>query len=1032
MKKIISTIILIVAIFLVFDGNVSAQFGKNKVQYEKFKWKYIESENFDVYFHEGGGYIARFCAIEAERSLRRIQKQLGHRLQKRITIITFNSHNQFQQNNVIDQFLSEGVGGVTQIYKNRIVMPFQGNWAQFRHLIGHELVHGVINDMFHGGSLQASISNDGYFMPTWLNEGFAEWSAQEMETATDMFMRDIIISEYLPSLNRISGYMAYRAGQTFYWYIAKNYGEEKITEFLNRLKIKKNVNAAFEDAFGMNLEEFSEIWERDIKKYYWPEVDIFDYPTDFAVEITNRKKMKNFYNSSPAISPDGEKMAFISDSDGLLGISVMTLDDPESKRNLVSSFRTQDFEDLNILTPGISWNPEGNKIAVSAKAGGEDAVFIVEEESGDYEKILLGFNSVTSVAWSPNGKMLAFIATKNEQSDIYIYTIDSKTVDNVTDDIFSDEMPLWSADSKSIYFISDRYEELFTGLPSSGISIWDHDIETSDIYKIEIGKKYCQQITFTPYFKETSFAVDAKQENILYVSDENGISNLYKMNLLSSNILPLTNSITGLNHISLSLDNSKLLFGTQIKAGYDIFLLNNPFDINLGLKKLPLTQFRKSQLNIAGDEDDVETNIETQANDQEEISYGNFTVDFKDEKAVERKSDISILENSLDENAEIDTNFIALDYKVTFTPDIITGNPGYSNFYGAQMYNMAMFSDQLGDHKIIIQANLIQDISTSTIIANYSYLPGVIDYHFSVYTSPLFYSQYSDVVVDGEAQRRYSIFKFKNIGVSLLASYPFDLFNRLEFGASYMNIGKDAIYDSEIEAVSMHLIVPQMKFVHDNALGSGYAPTIGTRAYLKIYGSPKLGESGISFITAKMDARHYLPITSWINMAFRLSSGISLGANPVGFNLGGTSNWINMKISQESTFENPEDYAFMNFEMPLRGWAVRQIRGSKFFLANMEMRYPLFTALLAGPIPILIQGVQGAFFLDIGGAWDDKFYPRIKMLDGTTKYYDLLTSSGVGVRSFIFGIPLKLDVAWRYEIDRWSAPEYLISFGFDW
>jgi Tol biopolymer transport system component len=1030
MKKIIIKVTLVFAIILVSNQISNAQFGKNKVQYEKFKWKYIESNNFDVYFHKGGEYIAKFAAIEAEKALIRIQGHLGHKLQKRITLIIFNSHNQFQQNNVIDQFLSEGIGGVTQIYKNRIVMPYQGNWAQFRHLIGHELVHGVINDMFHGGSLQASISNGGYFMPTWLNEGFAEWSSQRMETATDMFMRDITISEYLPSLNRISGYMAYRAGQTFYWYVEKNYGKEKITEFLNRLKIKKNVDAAFEDAFGMNLQDFSEVWERDIKKYYWPEIDIFENPKDFAIEVTNRKKMENFYNSSPAISPDGEKMAFISDSDGLLGISVMRIDDPESKRNLVSSFRTQDFEDLNILTPGISWNPEGNKIAISAKAGGEDAVFIVDEESGDYEKILFGYKAITSVAWSPDGKKLAFIATEDEQSDIYTYTISTEEVAKITNDIFSDEMPIWSSDSKSIYFISDRGNRLSVNISANDISIWDHQIETSDIYKIILGERTCSQITFTPDFKETSFVIDATQDNILYVSDENGISNLYKMNIANRKISPVTNSITGLNHVSLALDGSKLLFGTQIKAGYDIFMLNNPFEIELKINELPLTRFRKNQLNLPHDEITVEEGVADE--DEEKISYGSFAVDFSDEKAVVRKDVSNDKKANFNDNSEIDTNFIPLNYKLQFTPDIISANPGYSNFYGYQAYNMAMFSDQLGNHKIIVQANLVQDLATSTIVANYSYLPGVIDYNFTAYSNPLYYGQYA---TNANGQRGYYSFKFKNIGVSLLASYPFDLFNRLEFGASYMNIGSAPLYSNDndkIPTISRHLIVPEVKFVHDDALGAGYVPTMGTRAFIKIYGTPKLGNQGISFFTTKMDIRHYLPVTSWINMAFRFTGGVSLGSDPVSFNMGGTSNWMNLRVSQESIFESPEDYAFMNFEMPLRGWDLNQTSGSKFFLYNMEMRYPLFTALIAGPVPILIQGVEGAFFLDVGGAWDDKFYPRIKLRNGKIIYKDLLTSSGVGIRSFIFGMPLKLDIAWRYEFSGWSQPQYLISFGFDW
>jgi len=86
----------------------SLPFGKNKVQYEKFKWRFIQSENFDVYFHEGGEYAAKFTALKAEKALTEIEGTLTYSITKRIVFIVYNSHNQFQQTNVLDEFMSEG------------------------------------------------------------------------------------------------------------------------------------------------------------------------------------------------------------------------------------------------------------------------------------------------------------------------------------------------------------------------------------------------------------------------------------------------------------------------------------------------------------------------------------------------------------------------------------------------------------------------------------------------------------------------------------------------------------------------------------------------------------------------------------------------------------------------------------------------------------------------------------------------------------------------------------------------------------
>ena len=123
------------------------QFGKNKVQYQEFKWKFIESSHFDVYYIEGSKGMAEYAAVESEKALLSIQSTLNYRLSGRVIIVLYNTHNEFQQSNVVMSFMPEGVGGVTELFKNRVVIPFQSDYSQFRHVIHHELVHAVLNDI---------------------------------------------------------------------------------------------------------------------------------------------------------------------------------------------------------------------------------------------------------------------------------------------------------------------------------------------------------------------------------------------------------------------------------------------------------------------------------------------------------------------------------------------------------------------------------------------------------------------------------------------------------------------------------------------------------------------------------------------------------------------------------------------------------------------------------------------------------------------------------------------------------------------
>lgn len=1004
-----------------------AQFGKNRVQYQEFTWKYIETKHFDIYFHQGGEYLAKFTAVEAERALRSIEDNLKYSLKRRISYVVFNSHNQFQQNNIINSFLSENVGGVTQLFKNQIVIPFQGSYTQFRHVIHHELVHGVLNDMFHGGTLQSSLANHGYFIPGWLNEGLCEYLSNDgMDTQTDMFMRDVTISEQLPELQRIRGYAQYRVGQTFYWYIAEKYGKEKVADFINRLNIHQNLEMAFKSSFDMNIEDFNDMWERDIKRIYWPDLDKFKSLKEIATQVTDRKKMDNFYNSAPSISPDGTKMAFISEENGVFVIAVMdSLGKMSSVRPIVSSFRRQDFEDLNMLAPGISWNPEGTKIAISAKAGGQDAIFITDAETGAYDKLKWGLKSIQSVQWSPDGKMLAFIGTINEKSDIFIYDFESKQLKQLTDDLFSDENPKWSPDSKSIYFTSDRDNILTASLNSNKLDMWNFDFERSDIYNIKLDSKEITRITTDSLNNKTSMAISSDGNELLYISDKNGIGNIYEYNLETKKERPLTNSLQEITQISLAKDDSKVLFGAQIEGGYDIFEIDYPFERKLDIKELPLTTYKatifKRDSLLAEINSKSKDSINNKKEDEKLITYGDFNVDFENQELVKPNEKVQNVQIT---NSDInDTNFIIKDYKLKFSPDLILGNPGYSTFFGPQGSAQMLFSDELGNHRLYFQANLLIDLRNSNFYGAYSYLPGIIDYQFSAFHNV------------GFASRSYnSLQRYRSYGGEISARYPFDLFNRAELNMTFYNLSREEVALTGVPTLARTLIVPEFRYVHDDVLYGLYGPRIGTRYYFSALASPSVFGDGLSFYTFETDIRTYYPVSDYMGFAFKFSGGASFGKDAQNFYLGGTENWINRTfVNNTLPFDGPEDFAFMNFKYPMRGFSIAQIGGNKYFLTNAEFRFPLLTALVAGPLPILIQGVMGSVFLDVGGAWDNIFNPTkiVDPINFIKEYDDLLMSTGLGIRSYVLGLPVKVDIAWAKSYDNWSKPQYLFSLGYD-
>ena len=300
--------------------------------------------------------------------------------------------------------------------------------------------------------------------------------------------------------------------------------------------------------------------------------------------MTDPEKDKGFYNTSPTLSPQGDKIAFISNRDYYWGLYLMDALTGKTIERIVEGNQIPDFEELNILTPGLTWSPDGTKIALSAKRSGFDAIYIFDVESGDREILNIKFDAVQSVNWSSDGKYLAFIGQDARQSDLYTYNFETQEIINLTKDIFSDFDPSWSYDDKAIYFSSDRVDKLDGKQLPDDFRISQHNYTQKDIYKYVLADAKIVRITNLPLSDETSPREEANGENLILISDLNGINNIYTKSIKSDDLIistplkPITNSISGLYQLSLSKDTKKLVFSTLYESVFNLFMLDNPFE----------------------------------------------------------------------------------------------------------------------------------------------------------------------------------------------------------------------------------------------------------------------------------------------------------------------------------------------------------------------------------------------------------------------------------------------------------------------
>lgn len=1072
--------ILTLLVFLA--GSLFAQFGQNRVQYKDYDWRYIQSKHFDIYFSPDGEKIAEFTAAAAEDALASIQEYLDYQINSRVALIVYESHNDFQETNTTNSYIGQGTGGFTEPFKNRVVFPFEGDYQKFRHVIHHELVHAVMRDKLYGGTVQNIIAkNISLQLPLWYHEGMAEYLSSGWETNSDMFIRDAIINEYLPDINRLGGYFAYRGGQALFHYIAQTYGKQKIGEMLDKVQGLGNVEAGIKSSIGLSIEELNDRWKKHLKREYWPGIAERRDPDEIAKRLTNNKKAGGFYNTSPALSPQGDKIVFISDRDIYLDIYLMNAFDGEIIDEVIESGRTNDFEELNVLYPSMTWAPDNNRIALSRKSAGYDRIYIYDVEEDEGEDIPFGFHGIESVDWSPDGNKIAFAGSDARQSDIYIYDFTTNEMSQLTDDIFSDADPRWTPDSKSVIFSSDRGKYLTKDMIPADFAMYNHNYEQLDLYikNVESGK--IDRITDWEFSTERSAVVSPDGKEILFVSDFSGIDNLYKKrivfseednvsNILDIKAVPVTNSLNGISQLSLSADGKKLAFASLYNYGYNIFVLNNPFELELEANEIPFTnymtrvreasernetEFKRSDLVISapkkdnpwknytfGEEQIADTQpvVADTSERKGRIFTGQYeTVDdttntsgdysnyvFGPGKRIQDEEGNTIPRDSVfSSTLDQDGNYLVNKYKISFSPDLIYANAGYSTFYGLLGTTVLSFSDMLGNHRIVGVTSLQIDLKNSDYGLAYYYLPKRINYGIEGFHTARF------VYLLREGRR--DLFRFRNYGGVLSASYPLSRFYRLDASFSVLNISSENLDDLTESTNRVTYFVPSLSFVHDNTMFGYTAPIEGTRYNISLFGNPGLGDKGQSFYSLTYDFRTYLRFMYDNALVFRMSGGYSGGANPQSFFLGGTENWVNRSFrTGEIPLDDASDFAFLSPALPMRGFDYAEKIGSRYSLMNLELRMPLIRALLTGPLPIFFQNIMGVAFVDMGAAWNDNKQLRLfdKTVSGTTQTRDLLIGTGYGFRmNFIF--LWRFDIAWSYDMREFSGPKYYLSLGLD-
>src|SRR5258707_8959475 len=275
MRRSVTRLIVGLGLSILATPAAAQYFGQNKVQYRSFNFQSIRTEHFDLYYYpdERGGALD--AARIAEREYARLSRILHHQFQSRKPIILYASQSDFQQTNVVDA-TGEGLGGVTEFFKHRAVLPFTGSYAEFEHVLQHEMVHQFQYDVYSrghaGGGVQTLVAVNP---PLWFMEGMAEYlSLGPINTETAMWLRDAALEGNLPSIEEMTSdpyIFPYRYGHALRADIGEERGDQVIGEILQS-SATSGLDAAFKRALGRSMEDLSNDWRDAIQTTFLPKL----------------------------------------------------------------------------------------------------------------------------------------------------------------------------------------------------------------------------------------------------------------------------------------------------------------------------------------------------------------------------------------------------------------------------------------------------------------------------------------------------------------------------------------------------------------------------------------------------------------------------------------------------------------------------------------------------------------------------------------------------------------------------------------
>ncbi len=979
-------------------------FGQNKVQYKTFKFKILYTEHFAIYFYPEEDEAVNDVARMAERWYYRLSKLFNHDFRRRNPIILYAGDTDFQQTNVINELIGEGVGGVTEGMKNRVVIPLSTSYRDIDHVLGHELVHAFQYNIDRGTSSIGDVTSLES-TPLWFVEGMAEYlSLGGVDAQTAMWMRDAVLRNKLPSLEDLedtSEYFPYRWGQALWAYIGGRWGDDVIPR-LYRLSLGGNVSSTISRVLKISSKELIKQWHEDLRATYNPLMKNRDLPEKMCRNLC----ITSDINVSPSLSPDGKTVAFLSQRD-VFTIDLFLANTRNGKvfRKLASQERDSHFDALRFIDSSGSWSPDGKKFAFIVYAEGYNRIAIFNTRDGSISQEIRdkSLAAMYNPAWSPDGKYIAFTGLREGMTDLYLYSFADKSIRRLTNDRNADLHPAWSPDSRTIAFISDRGPRTnFSRLEYGPMQVSLFNLASGDI----------RILTLFAFSDHTNPQFSPDGSSLYFLASPQGFPDIFRVSLNDNRLFQVTSLATGVSGITP---------------------LSPAFTVSPGNGIIVYSTYRNSDYNLM-------EHIPDQSEDKPVGRDGDPVPPGAQLPPLEayKESPIYAYLGDPDTGLVTVTDFKVADYRPSLQLDYI-GLPSIgltSDQFGTQLGGGigALFSDMLGNHVLGVDA--ILSGSLKDLGGQVYYIDQRRRTNWGISASRIPYiSSYISAQdnTDGSLQITQETYKEYVTHLTWNVQHPFSTFRRVNFNTGLMRID----YSNTAETI----------VIENGSVVSDIIGTIDAPSALNLYqvSGGLTGDTSYFGFTSPMRGRRY-NISVEQNIGSLLFHNILADYRQYYFNPYFT---IAMRFLHYGYYGKDAESErigpiFIGDPTLIRGYELdsfdasestitdssypqfNRMLGSRIGIANLEFRIPLIGIPQYGIFTSKYLPVELTAFADGGAAWSKHSTMKFSGFNRNSTSRIPVFSSGVATRINILGY-LVAQIYWAYPFQH---PTERGHFGF--